>query len=158
LAPAPGRTTFNNHQAEYERDRREDLEVDERLQPDTPDAFEVRHPGDPGHHGAEDDGRYDHQDEVDERLADRLQRLTRLGEEVADEYAQDDPNQHPEVDLLVDGLASTRRLFVSVGVCHLLRERSSIWSFRGIIVSVPIFEQLFFITPYSPKCVERLSN
>jgi hypothetical protein len=86
---------------EHERDGGEDLEVDERLHPDPTDAPEVAHPRDPGDHGAEEHRGYDHLDQVHERLAHRLQRPARGREEVADEDAQGDTDQDPEVDLLV---------------------------------------------------------
>ena len=57
LKPAPGLSTCGDDQADDERERRDDLEVEQRLAADAADLLHVLHAGDAGDDGTEDDRR-----------------------------------------------------------------------------------------------------
>ena len=77
-----------------ERDRAHDLEIEERVAARLADLLHVFHAGDADDDGAEDDGRNDHLDELDEAVAERLHRGTRVRKEVPEEDTDHDGNDH----------------------------------------------------------------
>ena len=62
-------------EADHQREGRDDLEIDQRLDADAADLLGVLDMGDAGDHGAEDDRRDHHLDQLDEAVADRLDPL-----------------------------------------------------------------------------------
>src|SRR6185312_16245870 len=74
------------------------LEVEERLQSHTAQLARVSHTGNADHNAQEDDGGDEHADELDEAVAEGLEILRKLGIEDARENAEDDADQHPEVE------------------------------------------------------------
>ena len=70
--PAPGLTHVADDQPDHEREGRDDLEIDQRLDADAADFLGILDMRDAGHHGAEDDRRDHHLDQLDEAVAERL--------------------------------------------------------------------------------------
>src|SRR3712207_2713629 len=91
----------HDHEPYDEGDGRHHLEVDQRLDADPPDLLHVLHAGDAVHHRAEDDGRDQHLDQLDEGVAERLHLRPDLGPEVAEQDADHDGGQHLDVEVLV---------------------------------------------------------
>jgi hypothetical protein len=65
----------HQHQADHQRNAADHLEVQQRQAAGLADLLHVFHAGDAHHHRAEDDGRDDHLDQLDEAVAQRLHRL-----------------------------------------------------------------------------------
>ena len=78
----------HEHEADEERDRRDDLEVDERAQADAADLLHVAHLRDADDDRAEDDRRNHHPYQLDEGVAERLHRGAASGIEVAQQNAR----------------------------------------------------------------------
>jgi hypothetical protein len=95
---------FPDEKADGKRDRRDRLEIDQCLQPDPADAFEVAHRGDAMHHRAEDHGRYHHLDQRNEAVAKRLQFLAEIGKEITDQDSERDRDQDLDVENPIPGL------------------------------------------------------
>ena len=62
-------------QSDHQREGRDDLEIDQRLDADAADLLGVLDVGDARDHGAEDDRRNHHLDQLDEAVAERLDPL-----------------------------------------------------------------------------------
>nr|GFD59207.1 hypothetical protein [Tanacetum cinerariifolium] len=75
---------------------------------DTPDFLDAAHLGDAHHHGAENDRSQQHLDQFDEAIGERLQLGANVGKEEADRTANDDTDQHLNVEL---GIPACRSLF-----------------------------------------------
>ena len=87
--PAPGRKRFTSPSPRNERNRRRDLEIDDRLQPDTPHRLEIAGARNADDERGEDERRDDHLDQPEERIGERLDRHTRGRPHDADEDAKD---------------------------------------------------------------------
>jgi len=61
-----------HHQSDEQRNRGDNLEIQQRFAADTADLFHVLHAGDAGNHGTKDDQRNDHRDEANETIPERL--------------------------------------------------------------------------------------
>ena len=59
-------------EADHQREGRDDLEIDQRLDADAADLLGILDMRDAGDHGAEDDRRDHHLDQLDEAVAERL--------------------------------------------------------------------------------------
>ena len=59
-------------QPDHQREGRDDLEIDQRLDADAADLLGILDMRDAGNHGAEDDRRDHHLDQLDEAVAERL--------------------------------------------------------------------------------------
>jgi hypothetical protein len=92
-----------DQKSEPERQRRHRLEIEQRLDPDTADLFEVAHRADAVHDRAEDDRPDHHLDERDEAVAERLEGDRRVGEEMPDQDADRDGDEHLNVENGVPG-------------------------------------------------------
>ena len=92
----------DDDQADDQRHRAHDLEVQERVATRLADALHVLHARDADHHGAEDDGRDDHLDQLDEAVAQRLHGRAGLGPEVTQDHTQDDGGDDLEVQAFVE--------------------------------------------------------
>ncbi|MNE45028.1 hypothetical protein D3C80_1392930 [compost metagenome] len=88
---------MHGHQADYQADHRQHQEQQQRLAHQAPQRALVGHAGNAGDDGAEHHRRDHHLDQLDEGIAQRLQRHGLLGPEVADQYTQ----QHGAEDLKV---------------------------------------------------------
>ena len=97
----------DDDQADDQRDRADDLEVEQRQAAGLADLLHVLHAGDADDDGAEDDRRDDHLDQLDEAVAERLHRLAGLRAEVAEQDADDDRDDDLEVERLVERLAGS---------------------------------------------------
>ncbi len=91
--------------ADQQRERRDHLEVDQRLQADAADLLEVAHRRDAVHDGAEDDRRDHHADQAMKASPSRFMRLAGLGREHAEQHAEDDRDQHLDVQLPIPAVA-----------------------------------------------------
>ena len=76
---------IGDDQADDQRQGREEQEIGERLAGDAADRRQVAHAGDAGDDGQEDHRRDDHLDQLDEAVAERLQRLADGRPEMADQ-------------------------------------------------------------------------
>ena len=101
---AAGLKDFADDEADRQRHRRDDFEIDQRLQPDAADAFQIAHRRNAVHHRAEDHRRDHHLDQRDEAVAERLQLLAEIGKETADQDAERDRDQDLNIEDLVPGL------------------------------------------------------
>ena len=124
--PAPGCTTLTIDEADDQRERADDLEVEQRVAAGLADLLHVLHAGDADDDRAEDDRRDDHLDQLDEAVAERLHRRAGLGKEVAEQNADDDRDDHLEVERLVERL---------VCACH-LNPPQSIVRISGVVECV----------------------
>ena len=68
----------DDDEADDQRERRDDLEIEQRLEADAADLLHVVHAGDAVHDRAEDDRRDQHLDQLDEAVAERLHLLAEL--------------------------------------------------------------------------------
>ena len=87
----------HHHQAEDQREGRDDLEINQRPDADAPEFFEVAHRGDAMHHRAENDWRDDQFHQLDEAVAERFQAHAEPGLEMPDRDADGDGDQHLDV-------------------------------------------------------------
>ena len=86
----------DGHQADEERERRHDLEVDERAQAHAADDLDVPGAGDAGDERREDQRRDDHLDHAQEDLAEGTEVERRGGVELADQPAGDDTEREAD--------------------------------------------------------------
>ena len=98
---------IDDDQANHERHRRDDLEVDQRADANAADVLHVAHARDPHDDGAEDDRCDDHPNEPDEAVAKRPHRRTGVGPEVAEHDSNGDAGQDLEVQMGVERLLRT---------------------------------------------------
>ncbi len=92
-----------DQQADAERDGRDHLEINQRLDADPAEFLQVAHAGDAVHHGAEDHRRDHHLDQRDEAVAERFERLAEIRIEMPDRDADHDRDQHLDVEHRVPG-------------------------------------------------------
>jgi len=80
--------------------------IDQRLDADAADFPCILDMRDAGNHGAEDDRRDHHLDQLDEAVAERLDPVIgrQIGPQPADQGAEHDPDQHLNIEYLVPGL------------------------------------------------------
>ena len=88
-----GLPKIDDHQADDQSERGHHLEVDQRLQPDPADLLHVLHAGDAVHHGAENDRRDQHLDQLDEEITQRLHLRAERWVEVPEQDAEHDGAQ-----------------------------------------------------------------
>ena len=84
----------DDDQADEERQRGDDFEVENRQQPRASDRLDVAHAGDAADHGAEDHRAGDHPYQLDEAVAERLQGGAGVGGEVSQQHAGHRGQQH----------------------------------------------------------------
>ena len=75
---------------DHQREGGDDLEIDQRLDADAADLLGILYMRDAGYHGAEDDRRDHHLDQLDEAFAERLDPV--VGREIA---GHSQPNSAP---------------------------------------------------------------
>ena len=97
LKPAPGLRTLTT-KPDDQRESGDDFEVEQRLAADAAELLQIAHRGDAVDDGAEDDRRDDHLDQLDEAVAERLERFAELRKEMADDDAERDGDQHLDVE------------------------------------------------------------
>ena len=119
--PTPGLHDVDRDQADDQRDRRDDLEVDDRAQAHPADDLDVARAGDAGDQRREDQRRDDHLDHPQEQLAERTEVDGRGGVVLADDPADDDAEREADEDLLRQRRSAARRAVLSV------------WSMRGVL-------------------------
>ena len=99
---------IHDDEADDQRDGRQHLEVDQRLEADAADLFHVLHAGDAMHDRAENNRRDDHLDHLDEGVAERLHLLADLGIEMSKRNADGDSRQHLHIETVIKWLAVGR--------------------------------------------------
>jgi hypothetical protein len=97
-----------DHKAHDQRQSRDRLEIDERLQPNPADAAGFLDMGDARDDRAEDERRDRHFDELDETLAEERDPIIgrKGGEEPSDECAEHDRDEHLDVESRIPGTTS----------------------------------------------------
>ena len=90
-----------HHQPHHQRQGGEEQEVRHGLAEDAAHGGELRHARDAGHDGQEDDRSDDHLHQLDEGIAQRLERFAIGRLKVAQQHAQDDGEHHLKVQLPV---------------------------------------------------------
>jgi hypothetical protein len=85
---------IHDHQPDEERDRGDHLEVKQRQAAGLADLLELRHPGNAGHHRAENDGGNEQAYELDEAVAEGLQLLGKVRPEDPEQDAERDADEH----------------------------------------------------------------
>ena len=96
-----GLKDIDHDQANDQRNRGEDLEIDERLQSDAADLLHILHAGDAMHDGAEDDRRDEHLDQLDKHVAQRLHGLAKVRVEMAQQDTEHDGGKHLHIEMRV---------------------------------------------------------
>ena len=99
-----GLKDFADDEADRQRYRRDNFEIDQGLQPDAADAFQITHRRNAVHHRAEDHRRNHHLDQCDEAIAERLQLLAEIGKEATDQDAKRDRDQDLNIEDFVSRL------------------------------------------------------
>jgi hypothetical protein len=90
----------DDDQTNDQGDGADDLEIENRQSAGLSDLLHVLHAGDADDDGAEDDGRDDHLDQLDETVAERLHRRPGFRVEMAKQHADDDGDDDLEVKTL----------------------------------------------------------
>ena len=96
---------------DHQREGRNDLEIDQRLDADAADLLGVLDMRDARDHRAEDDRRDHHLDQLDEAVAERLDPVVgrEIGPQPADHDTEHDGDQHLNIKDLVPGLRRAGR-------------------------------------------------
>ena len=93
-----------HHQADQQRNRGDDFEIEQGLAADAPHLFQVSHASNAGHDGAKDDQRDDHGDDADKGVPERLHGDGRVrplpAQNDADRYA----DEHLAPESSIEGL------------------------------------------------------
>jgi hypothetical protein len=97
VEPFAGSDDVADDEADGERQGREGQEIGHGLEPDPAERLQITHAGNAGDDGEEDDRGDDHLDQLDEAVAERLQRPSGLGRQPTDQHPQGDCHQHPEI-------------------------------------------------------------
>ena len=90
-----GREQKSQQQADSERDRRHDFEIDQRLEADPADFFQIAGAGDAVHDDAEYDRRDDHLNELEERVTEDFQRNGEIRRRHAEDDAENQRRRRP---------------------------------------------------------------
>ena len=88
----PGSHDIGKRDADEQCQRGEDLEIDHRLDADPTDFLDVASADDAMHHDAEHDRRDEHRDQLDEGIAEWLERLGEARRQAAGDDAKDQGN------------------------------------------------------------------
>ncbi|MNE07948.1 hypothetical protein D3C80_1005890 [compost metagenome] len=105
-----------DNEADDQGQRREGQEVEHRLAGNASNLLEIRHAGNTGGDSQEDHRCDDHLDELDERVAERLQAGAEIRPEMADQHADDDSGQYLNIKLAVQRQRGTR--LRGIGYCN----------------------------------------
>ncbi len=89
-----GSERVREHDAETKRNGGDDLEVDDGFHADAADLAQVACADDAMHHDAEHERRDRHLDELDEGIAERLERYGKAGPQDPDHDAEHERNDH----------------------------------------------------------------
>ena len=120
-----GLRDVHRDEADHQRERRDDLEVDDRAQPHAADDLEVPGAGDAGDQRREDQRRDDHLDQPQEELAERPEVDGAFGMGRIDDGAGDDAEHEADENLLRERDAAARRRRRISGAGH---QRILYWS------------------------------
>ena len=91
-----GLQQIHSEQAKQQRKGGHHFEVKQRLRADAAYLLQVAHLCDAGHHTGKDDRRQRHANELDEAIAQRLERRTAVRKEDTHDHAQQDARSAPE--------------------------------------------------------------
>ena len=102
-----------DEQTDHQREGGDDLEIDQRLDADAADLLGILYMRDAGYHGAEDDRRDHHLDQLDEAVAKRLDPVVgrKRRPQPAEQRAEHDGDQDLNIENPVPGLCRTHRCF-----------------------------------------------
>ena len=81
-----------------QRDRADDLEIEEGEAPGLADLLHVLHTGDADYHRAENDRCDHHFDQLNKAIAERLHRLARAGQKPIEQDSDNDRSDHLHVE------------------------------------------------------------
>ena len=114
--------------ADQQSHARDEFEIDQRLQADATDALGLLDMGDAGDDGAEDDRRDRHLDQLDEGAAEEVDPRVRgyVGRQPAEQHAENDRDQHLNVENLVPRLMCRHGVSPWRGAVEFLPERSTL--------------------------------
>jgi hypothetical protein len=87
----------HNRQSNYQREGGDDFKVNQRLNTQASERLVISHGGDPMHHRAENDRRYDHFHQLDKSVSERLQRFPECRKKVTNEDAEYNARQDLQV-------------------------------------------------------------
>ena len=104
-----GREQERQHQADGERDRGHDLEIDQRLEADAADFLQIAGAGNAVHHDAEHDRRHDHLNKLEEGVAEDLQGDRKIRLRHAQHDAEDECGDHLDEQRVVQRSAACQR-------------------------------------------------
>ena len=93
------REDVRDDESDQQRERGDDLEVDDGLEADLAGFLEVAHAGDPDHHGGEDDRPDDHLDQAHEGVTERFELRAEPGPDVPDGPADEDADQDLDIKM-----------------------------------------------------------
>ena len=99
--PGTGLDHVNDREADDQRDRADDLEVEQRVTAGLAHFLHVFHAGDANHDRAENDRRNHHLDQLDEAVAQWSHFDAPVGLEISEQHANHDGNDDLEVQRLV---------------------------------------------------------
>ncbi|VXC76978.1 conserved hypothetical protein [Sphingomonas sp. 8AM] len=99
--PCPRLDDIGDDHPDDQRERGEEQEIAECLASDAPDGAQLAEPGDSADQSQEDHGGDHHLDQLDEPVAERLQRRAKLRVEVSDDRAGHDRDQNLYVKVVV---------------------------------------------------------
>jgi hypothetical protein len=99
-----GREGIHGDETERQRERRQHLEIDQRLERDAPDFGHIGHVGDAMHNRAENNGRDQNADRLDEGVAEQLHAHAGIRIEVTERDAEHHRDEHQKPKLQVEWL------------------------------------------------------
>ncbi len=111
--PRTGPDQIADDKTDHQREGGDDLEIDQRLDADAADLLGILDMRNARYHGAEDDRRDHHLDQLDEAIAERLDPVVgrKRRPKPADQRTEHDGNQDLNVKNPIPGLCRTRGRF-----------------------------------------------
>jgi hypothetical protein len=100
---------IGEYQADHQRNRRHYLEIDQRLDADPPDLFEVAGARDAMHDDAEHDRRDDHGDQLQEGVAENFQADGKIGNSHSQHNPEQEGNENLNKQRCIKRLSRDRR-------------------------------------------------
>ena len=108
----------SQHEADGERDGGHDFEIDQRFETDPADFLQIAGAGDAVHHNAEHDRCDDHLDELEEGVAEDLERNREIRRRDAENNAENKRYQDLDEQRAVERSASAERRHGDCGSGH----------------------------------------
>ena len=92
---------MHHNQPDDQCQRTHDFKIEQRLNTDAAYLVQLPHAGNASYHGAEDDRRNDHFNQLDKTVTERLHRNTGFRVEMAEQNADGDGGQNLEIQMLI---------------------------------------------------------